>query len=208
MSSSHHGHPFIFHDDGEPRPVTLLADEVVVAGNPGDESRVPYPNQYSPSASETGRIRARSAYLDRFIRENPTLPIHLWPNPTRGISQSSLCRVIRSLAGSAGAPTPQGRNQLQELNDICKVIWILECSWRPFQTAARAVLRAYNGVEINETEARYLTVVAFVLRLDDELKSYLQNLLWLSDASLDLPIEHLRDWVNGRHFKLSSRPDC
>ena len=168
---------------------------MVVVGEQGDETRHRGLSQYTPSPSDTQIIRGRSACLGKVIERNPGLPTHLWPDQNRGISQSSLYYVICSLA--RGAPTPQGRNQLQELSDICHVIWILRCRKEPFQDAANHILGRYNGVEADETEAKCLSMIAFVLGRDDELRGHLKNLIWQCNSTLDLPIECLLNWVHG-----------
>ncbi|KAH8699416.1 hypothetical protein GQ44DRAFT_82494 [Phaeosphaeriaceae sp. PMI808] len=199
MSSEDSGHVFIFHgdDDDDPRPSTTRS-EVVVAGEQYERINHPDSMRETFSAAETKFIRMRSACLNRSIDREPNLPAHVWPDRVRGISTSRLRYVVRSLSRSA--PIPEGTNQLQALSDICSVIWFLECDRSPFLGAAESILQNWKTErrEALDAEVKWLTVVAFVLRRDDDLKAHLENLVWHSSAKLEFPIDYLQKWVNGR----------
>jgi len=170
-----------------------------VAGQLGAQS--PGVDRYEPSAVDTTTIRALSACIDSSIASEPSLPTHLWPNPTLGVKRCRLEFVVRKLATGASEieGTDELSTQLEALNDICTVIWYLRCDARPFRALADAVLKKWKegSHEIHGPEAKWLTMITFVMghHFNVALRTYLKDLVWHSAADLNCRIQYLQDWV-------------
>lgn len=200
MSSDNRPHVFVFHGDGEVRPSSGECN-VVVAGQPGDEDMVVNRNKEDVSAEEITAIRARSLCIDKCITSNPTGPVHLWPDPSRGIAMSTLRYVVLSLRGEA--PLPTGKNQLRELSAICTVLFILKCDRNPFLDSAKSIVRTWKSQQhkVFLAEAKWLTTIHLVFGWDKDIKSLLEHMVWHSNSSCRFPLQYLQEWVDGESHR-------
>lgn len=218
------GHIFIFHDDSEvrPTPTNLPRGEFIRVGQWPDAKSYHGRSKETFTPKEINAIRMRSAYLNRSISQHHFPLTHVWHDKDRGIKISTLRYVVRRLAGVPGLSKENNLADLEALSETCIVIWCLECDREPFRNTADQVLANLDRRGPRSPEdAKWLTIIAFVLRRDQGLKGHLENfvwhstselqglqrqlenLIWRSTSELQFP-EDLSQWVNGT---LATFPD-